>query len=208
MNVPFKKDTPINTYSVQPIVKKETPIIKDHIIKENTINPTIDKTLYNSILEVINNKCKTFEKTSTFNQFDEEELRDMIVSDLSTHFDASTTGESFNKNGKTDILMKYKNENLFIAECKFWKGIKQFYETINQLLGYITWRDTKTAIILFVDRKNISNVLEEINNKISNHDNYIKEIKNDKEWLEYEFHIDSDDGINFKLAVLISHIPK
>lgn len=208
IKVPFKSKKNIETYSVSPVVKKNNVVIKDHIIKENNINPTIDDFLYNEILEVLNNRCISFEKSSTFNKFNEEELRDLLVADLISQFKASTTGESFNKTGKTDILMKYEKNNIFIAECKFWSGIKNFHKTIDQLLGYITWRDTKTAIIVFVNRKNISKVFTEIKNKISEHPNYINKNKNNKEWFEYTFHIDSDEAIHFKLAVIISHIPK
>lgn len=38
---------------------------------------------------------------------------------LTAHFEwASTTGETFNKAGKTDFLISYENTNVFVAECK------------------------------------------------------------------------------------------
>lgn len=62
----------------------------------------------------------------------------------------SATGETFNKKGKTDILLRHAGNNAFVGECKFWKGEKSFLSTIDQLLGYLTWRDSKTAVIMFV----------------------------------------------------------
>jgi hypothetical protein len=38
-------------------------------------------------------------------------------------------GETFNFDGKTDILIRKDGKNVFIAECKFWKGEKAFLET-------------------------------------------------------------------------------
>jgi len=43
---------------------------------------------------------------------------------------------------------------VFIAECKIWEGKKRFSEGVDQLLGYLTWRDTKAAMIaLLYERK-------------------------------------------------------
>ena len=92
---------------------------------------------------------------------------------LSPHFQ-SVTGETFNKIGKTDILIRYKNANVFVAECKFWKGIKAFYETIDQILSYLTWRDSKTAILCFVKNKEINPVLGQIESETSKHSCYVK----------------------------------
>ena len=34
----------------------------------------------------------------------------------------------FNKKGKTDILLKYEDgTNLFVGECKWWKGVGEFH---------------------------------------------------------------------------------
>jgi hypothetical protein len=44
-------------------------------------------------------------------------------------------GETFNFEGKTDILIRVEALNVFIAECKLWKGEKQFLATIDQLLS-------------------------------------------------------------------------
>lgn len=52
--------------------------------------------------------------------------------------------------GKTEILLRENGRNVFIAECKFWKGPKHYYETIDQLIGYSSCRDTKTAILVFM----------------------------------------------------------
>lgn len=41
--------------------------------------------------------------------------------------------ETFNSSGKTDILIRVENRNIFIAECKFWRGPKSFGEAIEQL---------------------------------------------------------------------------
>ena len=54
----------------------------------------------------------------------------------------------FNFQGKTDILIRFEERDILVAECKFWKA-KAFLETIDQLLSYLSWRDTKAALIIF-----------------------------------------------------------
>jgi len=90
---------------------------------------------------------------STYSNKGEEDLRDHILLVLEPRFQGSATGETFNKTGKTDILLRFEGKNVFIAECKFWNGIKLFFETISQLLAYLTWRDSKAAVIIFVKTK-------------------------------------------------------
>jgi hypothetical protein len=51
-------------------------------------------------------------------------------------------GETENGAGKTDILVRYEDRNVFIGECKFWHGQKKLSEAIDQLLSYTVWRDT------------------------------------------------------------------
>lgn len=86
---------------------------------------------------------------SVFSKLKEEEIRDIILVILNSHYEGNVTGETFNGEGKTDILIKKDGESLFIGDCKFWNGEKILDETITQTARYTTWRDTKTAIIFF-----------------------------------------------------------
>ena len=70
----------------------------------------------------------------------EEDLRLLLLVPLNGHFEGQATGETFNGEGKTDILIRERNKNIFIAECKFWHGAKSFTEAIDQLQRYTTWR--------------------------------------------------------------------
>jgi hypothetical protein len=48
-------------------------------------------------------------------------------------------------------------------------GEKQFIETIDQILSYLSWRDTKAAIILFNRNKGFSQVLAKIKEALAAH---------------------------------------
>ena len=132
----------------------------------------------------------------------------IILLYLEPRFEGSVTGETFNSTGKTDILIRHENSNVFIAECKFWRGQKEYLDTITQLLGYLTWRDSKSAIIVFVKNKNLSSVLEITEEVTPNHSNYLGLVdKKEDTWFNYRFHIDGDRNREVKLAVLFFHIP-
>lgn len=110
---------------------------------------------YEFILSTLCAMSQAIERSpSTFAELSEEEIRNFILILLNSHYEGRATGETFNAGGKTDILIRENDRNVFIAECKIWKGAKQFSEAIDQLLRYLTWRDTKTAIVIFNRNKN------------------------------------------------------
>ncbi len=87
--------------------------------------PAIDESIYKQILSIINDVGKQFERLpSTYAGKEEEHLRDHMLLILEPNFEGAATGETFNKSGKTDILLRYEGNNAFIAELKFWRGKK------------------------------------------------------------------------------------
>ena len=158
------------------------------------------------ILECINRAGKRFEDLpATYNQFDEEGLRDNILLALSGISDISAYGEVFNKVGKTDILAFENEEKKFIAECKFWRGEKVFLGAINQLLSYLTWRDNNVAVIIFVDNVDFVRVIDIAISSIQQHPYYVSLIsQRDESWFEYKFNNGNQD---INLSLMIYHIP-
>ena len=183
------------------------PVVNDKGFKPD---PTLDDETYTKIVRAIHDIGKQLERMpSTYQNKGEEDLRDIILVFLEPQFVGSATGETFNKAGKTDILLRHDGNNAFIAECKFWKGEKQFQDAISQLLSYLTWRDSKAALILFVQNKDLSNVIASVEAKAPSHSNYLGFVsKREETWLDYRFHIDGDRNREVKLAVLLFHVPK
>ncbi len=150
-----------------------TPTIKKKIIPQPTISSkkelssiqTMSKEIYDDVLKVIYVSGKNMEKKPTLYQNkDEEGLRDLFLFLLETRYEGTTaTGETFNRSDKTDSLLKYAKDgtNLFVAECKFWHGASEFHKAISQLFDrYLTWRDSKVALILFVTNKEFTKTIE------------------------------------------------
>jgi len=135
--------------------------------------------LYQDLLKIIYDFFKNVEKKSSiYKNKNEEGLRDYLLPMIETRYIVTTaSGETFNNTGRTDILLKYQDgTNLFVAECKFWKGKVSFHNTIDQLFKkYLTWRDSKVAIIIFSKRKDFSAVLDVIKEEVKKHPYYFKE---------------------------------
>jgi len=213
LNVPLnKKHDTAKTFSVpKPTLRKKVKIERPTVMKEGfKPEPTLSFEDYSEILKIINDVGKNFERLpSTYHNKDEESLRDHIILTLDPNFElGSAGGETFNKSGKTDILLRYDSSVVFIAECKFWKGIKNLHDTIDQLLGYLTWRDSKTAIVLFVKNKNISKVMTEIEQGISDHQEFVKfNGKQDENWYDYVFKLPGDTSREIRMNLLLFHLP-
>lgn len=213
LGVPLKKrDNTSNTYSIPRPQTREKITIKPTVNEQGfTPEPTLNEKHYFEILKTINDVGKNFERMpSIYKGLGEENLRDHIILNLDPIFQmGSATGETFNSTGKTDILLRFDSSVVFIAECKFWCGEKKYLETITQLLGYLTWRDTKASVIIFVKQKEISNVLTKVEDMTKTHTNYLGFVsKSDENWFNYRFHINGDSNREVKLAVQLYHLPK
>jgi len=173
-------------------------------------DPTLDEGIYQEILQTIHETGKVFERLPrTYADKDEEALRDHLILQLEPRFEYSTTGETFNKSGKTDILIRHEKSNIFVAECKFWRGAKQHHETIDQVLSYLTWRDSKTAIVFFVDTKEMAAPLQAIEDSTPKHPSFVKfNGKKHDSWFDYTFHLPNDTGVPIRLSILCFHLPK
>lgn len=213
LGVPIRKRENVSTtFSIPNPKLREKIIIEKPIVNKDKIlaEPTLDIKTYNEILKLINDVGKNLERMpSTYSGLREEALRDHINLVLDPNFQmGSVTGETFNKKGKTDIMLRYDSSVVFVAECKFWQGESVYLKTIDQLLSYLTWRDSKVAVINFVKNKEISNVLEVIKQVTVNHPNYIAyTTDNDENWFNYKFHLNGDRGRKINLAVLSFHLP-
>ena len=144
-----------------------------------------------------------------FKAMDEEALRQHFLVQLNGQFEGKATGETFNMYGKTDILLREGERNVFIAECKFWKGPKAFGEAIDQLLGYATWRDSKTAILVFNRGTDTSTVLSSIDTVVKGHANFKRAIVWPHEsGLRYVLHAKGDVNREQIVTILVFHVPR
>ena len=213
INVKVDKSTN-GVFTAPTIKKKIIPQPSGLKTKEFSSSPSMANEMYDDILKIIYQLGKSMErKPSTYIDKDEEGLRDQILLFLETRYDSTTaTGETFNRSGKTDIILKFAQDgtNLFVAECKFWHGSSEFLKAISQLFEkYLTWRDSKTALILFVKNKEFTNVLDLIRADIKTHPNFVSENGTRGETsFSYIFCLPQDKEKRVLLEVLAFHFDK
>lgn len=132
--------------------------------------PALTDAQYEDAITVISSALLSMERTpSVVAGKDEEELRDYILVMLNGTFEGTARGETFVKSGKTDVLVRVEDRHVFVGECKWWKGAKALGAAIDQLLGYMPWRDKKAALIVFIDNKDASAVFDKIEEAVKAH---------------------------------------
>lgn len=165
---------------------------------------------YEQALKIMQDMALVMERSpAAFKAMNEEALRQHFLMQLNGQFEGRATGETFNMAGKTDILLREGDRNVFIAECKFWGGPKAFREAIDQLLGYATWRDSKTAILVFNRGTEPSTVLSGIDTTLKDHPNFKRVVNWPHEsGRRVVLHANGDTNRELILTALLFHVPK
>lgn len=171
--------------------------------------PALGMDDYEYILSVLSNMVMVMERSpKAFKGMGEEDLRMHFLVHLNGHYEGQATGETFNYEGRTDILIRAEGRNIFIAECKVWSDPSGLKEALDQLLGYTSWRDTKTALLVFNRNREMSTVLSGIPEVVREHASY----KADRTYasetgFRYVFGHRNDANREMILTVLVFDVP-
>jgi hypothetical protein len=210
LGIPVRERSDIpKTYAVAGVRRKGAPTLPPATAAPFEPEPAWAVEHYEYALKVMQDMAVMMERTpSAYSKMDEEHLGDQFLVVLNGHFEGNATGETFNRGGKTDIMLREKGRNVFIAECKFWRGPKAFNEAIDQLLGYTSWRDSKTAILVFARDVAKSTVLVGVKSVAEAHLNYKRSVTwNHGSGLRFIFHHPDDKNREFTLSVPVFHVP-
>ena len=168
--------------------------------------PTMAMEDYQEALRVLRTQRNALERNpSVAAKLDEEEIRNLLLIGLNTQFEGAAAGELFNGAGKTDILIRVDDRNIFIGECKVWSGPKTVEQALNQLFSYLVWRDTKAALLLFVRNKDVSAVIRKAIDKIKEHPNHKRSnaySHTDAEQYEFTMHATGDPEREIHLTLI------
>lgn len=171
-----RPDAP-KTFAVPVIRKKIVPVMPPAGKTPFVSEPALEMAVYEHILSVMSNMVTVMEQSPrAFRGMREEDLRVHFLVQLNGQYEGQATGETFNYEGKTDILIRAQGRNIFIAECKIWRGPKSVKEAMDQLLGYSTWRDTKTAIVVFNRGGDFTAVIGKTKETVKGHPNFKREL--------------------------------
>jgi hypothetical protein len=165
-----RRDGVPQTY-IAPAVRRKAPISRPAgSTAPFKPEPVLEIQEYEHILSVVSNMVTVMERSpKAFSGMGEEDLRQHFLVQLNGHYEGQATGETFNFEGKTDILIRVDGKNIFIAECKFWRGPEVFSQALDQLLGYATWRDSKLALLVFNRERQLSTLLSKIPELVKAH---------------------------------------
>jgi len=204
-----RSDAP-QTYAVPNVRRKpkiERPVVKE---KHFAPEPALVEAEFEAILGILRNMVHVMERSPReFYDMSEEGLRSHFLVQLNGQYEGRASGETFNYQGKTDILIREGDRNVFIAECKIWKGEGELVRAVDQILGYLHWRDTKAALLIFNRNKGFSDVLAKIAPAVQVHKCCKRLIKRagETEW-RFLFHNPDDANRELQLSVMAFDIPK
>lgn len=168
-----REDAP-GTYTEPAIVRRETPAPRSGSGRTaSEPEPALSQEYYDHILFVIRAAGKAMERSpETYEGWGEEDRRQVLILMLNTHYSGKVYAEAFNGDGKTDILIREADRNVFIGECKFYDGPQTVSDTLDQIFGYATWRDVKLAMIFFVDRDSFAGAVRRIRETVEQNEQF------------------------------------
>lgn len=207
LSIPLKmNDRAPNTTPIPLTLKKEFKTFPKQTIPEK--NFEIPDKDYSNIKNILSQVCNSFEHSpSAYRKLNEEELRDILLANLNTHYDSLATGETFSKSGKTDIRIQFENKSAYVAECKIWHGISEFKKAITQLFSYTTWRDIKTSLIIFnKEIKDFTLIVTKIKNELNTNELKINVSEISKNEWQCTFRKTLDSQELIQLHVIVSDI--
>lgn len=197
------------TYVAPEIRRNIVPVVPPASSAPFKPEPALSDEDYCHVLGVMQGMTQVMELSpSAFYAADEETVRSHFLVQLNGHYQGQATGETFNYEGKTDILIRSGGKNIFIAECKFWSGPKGLAKAIDQLLTYSSWRDTKTAIVVLNRNRDFSRVLAAIPDVAHAHPQYKRDLPGSAETVfRYVFANRDDRSRELFLTILAFDVP-
>ena len=140
------------------------------------LDPALPEDVYPDILAAIAQAARDMERSrDTYAGMGEEDRRQILLLALNGQYRGLTTAEAFNVKGKTDLRIQYEGRNLFIAECKKWNGQASVTKTIDQLFTYTGWQDTKLAVVMFVEQKSLTDIVDKGRTAMLAHPQFVEE---------------------------------
>ena len=167
-------------------------------------------TEYNDILATISSMAMVMERSpSVFAAMNEEPLRTILLVALNGIYEGQASGETFNGHGKTDILIRREDRNVFIAECLMWKGAEYLKGKMDgQLFQYAMWRDSKLALIVFNRGGNFTNVVSKMKETVRSHPQFQEDLNwSHESGARYMFRRHDDPQRHFILSAVAFDVP-
>ena len=193
------------TFAVDPPMRPR-PVVVTRQLTETAFKPepAISDEGFTAIISEIESVTTAVQRLpQTFATMPEESLRDVLLVVLNNRF-GPASGETFSRRGKTDIFLPWAGDQraVFIAECKWWNGPAAFRKAIDQLLGYLTWRDTHAALVIFVRSGEPSEIGEKAASEFRKHASF-KRVRDDSDRVVFTLAKPDDSRREIHIALLL-----
>lgn len=193
-----------------PVQRKPIPVMQRPAVVDAVREYVLGMTEYDDILQTICSMVSVMERTpSVFAPMKEELLRTILLVALNGIYEGQASGETFNGRGKTDILIRRDDRNVFIAECLMWKGQAYLQKKMDeQLFQYAMWRDSKLALIIFNRGGNFTHTIDTMKSTVKNHPQCTNQMKwNHESGARYVFRRHDGAARSFLLTALAFDVP-
>lgn len=173
LNIPLHRnpDAPVKPVEIKP--RPLRTALRKPVAKTAPTEPTLRREDVIDLVTFIERYARTFEVTpKAYAKMAEEELRDLLQGMLNANYPDSATGETFRKLGKTDISFCVEKGHVLVCECKFWSGAKGYVSALEQLFGYVTWRESHGVLIHFCKLKDMNRAVEDAKRMIGEHESF------------------------------------
>lgn len=210
LRVPIRRRDKAVIETIVPVKRK---VLKPRLVTSvPERNWLIEQRMYEDILGPMESMVKVMERSpSTFCNIDEEALRDVLLVNLNGIYEGAASSETFNGEGKTDILLRWEDKNVFVAECLIWKGAEYLRQKMDeQLFNYATWRDSRLVLIVFSRNVDFTNVVSSMRETVQSHSQCLRvdTTYNHESGARYIFHRKDDQQREFQLTSLAFHVPQ
>jgi hypothetical protein len=210
LGIPMKPRGEPATY-IAPVQRRKLPVVRPaYTTVAYAPEPELEEAAYQHILKVTRSASMVMERDpASFATLGEEAIRSLMLLLLNGHYEGTATGETFNGEGKTDILIRVNDRNIFIAECKFWDGAAKFANAIDQLFDYLTWRDCRCALLVFNRQQSSSTVAQRMHEAMGAHGKYRKTVHHEPMGdSRYIFVKDTDPGRDIVITTQLFDVPR
>jgi hypothetical protein len=170
LNIPLHQDASAKAKPIEIKPRQLRTAIERPTPRAPKPEPTLKRDEVIVLVDFIEQYTRQFEVApKTYAKMDEEELRDLLVGMMNANYPGATTGETFSKLGKTDISLRVDCGHVLVCECKFWSGAKAYGGALEQLFGYLTWRQNYSVLIHFCKLKDMTKAVSDAKKAITDH---------------------------------------
>lgn len=165
-------------------VKKK--LAAPHTYTENENPPVISDPDFINAIRVLRHTGNSFERTpDIYGIHNDQDLRNILVSNLNTHFADNNNQDLFLPKGKINFSVTFDDRSALCGKCFSWHCTEGLVYNINQLLKSPLWPSCKIVLTIFNRSElDFSKLANKIRSIFTTHQCYIetKEKFSENEW--------------------------